>query len=74
MLLSKTAVGPEADQSVKIGDLFAGMREYGTLGLMWFDIAQDDGIYHQNWRIEDSPAAEVAFRRAAAFALTLASP
>ena len=73
VLLSETAVGPEAGQSVKISDLFAGMREYGTLGLVWFDIAQDDGIYHQNWRIEDSPAAEVAFRRAA-FALTLASP
>jgi Glycosyl hydrolase family 26 len=73
VLLSETAVGPEADQSVKIGDLFAGMREYGTLGLVWFDIAQDDGIYHQNWRIEDSPAAKVAFRRAAS-AMTLASP
>jgi hypothetical protein len=73
VLLSETAVGPEAGQPIKIGDLFAGMREYGTLGLVWFDIAQDDGIYHQDWRIEDSPAAEVAFRRAAS-TLTLASP
>jgi glycosyl hydrolase family 26 len=73
VLLSETAVGPEAGQFVKIGDLFAGMREYGTLGLVWFDIAQHDGIYHQNWRIEGSPAAEAAFRRAAS-ALTLASP
>ena len=73
VLLSETAVGPEADQAQKISDLFSGMRHYGTLGLVWFDIAQDGGIYHQNWRIEDSPAAKAAFRHAAS-ALKLASP
>jgi Glycosyl hydrolase family 26 len=73
VLLSETAVGPEADQSVKIGNLFAGMRQYRTLGLVWFDIAQDNGIYHQDWHIEDNQAAEAAFRRAAS-ALTLAPP
>jgi hypothetical protein len=35
--------------------------------------AQHDGIYHQDWHIEDDPAAATAFRRAAA-ALPLASP
>lgn len=64
VLLSETAVGPAAGQSVKIGNLFAGMRSYKTLGLVWFDNAQHGGIYHQNWRIEDNPAAEAAFRRA----------
>ena len=62
LLLSETAVGPQAGQSAKIGDLFNGMREYGTLGLMWFDIAQNDGIYHQDWHIEDNPTAASAFR------------
>ncbi len=62
VLLSETAVGPDAGQSAKIGSLFAGMRQYRTLGLVWFDIAQDNGIYHQDWRIEDNPAAESAFR------------
>jgi mannan endo-1,4-beta-mannosidase len=65
VLLSETAVGPEADQALKIPGLFAGMRRYRTLGLVWFDIAQDDGIYHQDWRIENSPAAAAAFRRGA---------
>ena len=65
VLVSETAVGPEAGQSKKIQDLFAGMRRYGTLGLVWFDIAQDDGIYHQDWHIEDNPAAEAAFGRGA---------
>ena len=57
VLLSETAVGPEAGQAAKIPDLFAGMRQYKTLGLVWFDIAQNDGLYHQDWRIENSPAA-----------------
>jgi mannan endo-1,4-beta-mannosidase len=73
VLLSETAVGPEAGQAAKIPGLFAGMRQYGTLGLVWFDIAQDDGIYHQNWHIKDNSAAEAAFRRGAS-ALTLAHP
>ena len=63
VLLSETAVGPQAGQAVKIRDLFRGMRRYATLGLVWFDMAQHKGIYHQDWRIEDSAAAEAAFRQ-----------
>ena len=73
LLLSETAVGPEAGQPVKVRDVFNGMRQYGTLGLVWFDIAQDDGVYHQDWHIEDSPAAVTAFRRDAS-GMTLARP
>jgi mannan endo-1,4-beta-mannosidase len=73
VLLSETAVGPRAGQSVKIANLFRGMRHYETLGLVWFDMAQHRGIYHQDWRIQDNPAAEAAFRLAVA-ALTLARP
>jgi hypothetical protein len=73
ILLSEVAVGPSAGQARKIPDLFAGMRRYGTLGLVWFDITQHDGVYHQDWRIEDDPQAAAAFRRGAA-ALTLARP
>ncbi len=62
LLLSETAVGPEAGQAAKIQDLFQGMATYGTLGLVWFDIAQHSGIYHQDWRIEDNLAAERSFR------------
>jgi beta-mannanase len=65
VLLSETAVGPEADQAAKIPGLFAGVQQYQTLGLVWFDIRQDDGRYHQDWRLEDSSAAQAAFRRGA---------
>jgi Glycosyl hydrolase family 26 len=62
VLLSETAVGPAAGQYVKIQDLFRGMVRYGTLGLVWFDILQNAGIYHQDWRIEDNPGAKDEFR------------
>ena len=62
VLLSATAVAPGADQAAKIGNLFAGMRRYQALGLVWFDVAQHHGLYHHDWRIENSPAAEAAFR------------
>jgi hypothetical protein len=73
VLLSETAVGPDADQALQIPGLFTGMRHYGTLGLVWFDIAQHGGIYSQDWHIGNSRPAEAAFRRGVS-ALTLASP
>ena len=59
ILIAETAVVPAADQPAKIADLFAGIRQYGLLGFVWFD-ADRDG----DWRIS-SPAAFAAFRRAA---------
>jgi hypothetical protein len=50
-----------ADQTAKIGNLFAGVSAYGLLGLVWFD---SDGVLpSQTWRIS-SPAAQAAFRQA----------
>jgi hypothetical protein len=62
VLLSETAVGPVVGQAAKIANLFHGVHQYGALGLVWFDIAQNDGRYHQDWRIENSSAAQAAFR------------
>ncbi len=62
ILLSETAVGPRAGQLLKIQDLFHGMQRYKTLGLIWFDKTQHNGIFHQDWRIEDNPTAEDSFR------------
>jgi Glycosyl hydrolase family 26 len=66
ILLSETSVGPAAGQPAKIRDLLQGMAAYQTLGLVWFDITQHAGIYHQDWRLEDSAAAERSFRLAVA--------
>jgi hypothetical protein len=73
VLLSETAVGPRAGQIEKIDDLFRGMRQYKTLGLVWFDKAQHNGKLRQDWRLEDSSAAIAAFRLNAAD-LKLARP
>jgi hypothetical protein len=62
VLLAETAVGPRAGQFVKIGNLFAGMASYQALGFVWFDKDQHDGIYHQDWRIEDSQVAQAGLR------------
>jgi mannan endo-1,4-beta-mannosidase len=74
VLLSETAVGPATNQFAKIADLFKGMRNYKTLGLVWFDKVQHDGIYHQNWRIEGNTAAEAAFQAGVRSALKQARP
>jgi glycosyl hydrolase family 26 len=64
VLISETAVGPVAGPS-KIGGLFAGVKADHLLGLVWFDQAQHDGPYHQDWRLEDNPAVLGAYRTAA---------
>ena len=74
VLLSETAVGPHAGQIVKILDLFQGMVAYKTLGLVWFDVAQHSGIDRQDWRIEDSPQAEISFRLGVANELAPSAP
>jgi mannan endo-1,4-beta-mannosidase len=62
ILLSETAVGPDAGQFGKIQNLFQGMATYKTLGLVWFDKHQQGSIEHQDWRIEDNQQAEISFR------------
>jgi glycosyl hydrolase family 26 len=62
VLLSETAVGPAAGQFAKISDLFRGMSNDNTLGLVWFDKKQTGDVYHQDWRLEDSQPARVAFQ------------
>jgi mannan endo-1,4-beta-mannosidase len=74
VLLSETAVGPGNGRAAAIGGLFRGMRQDGLLGLVWFDIAQHNGIYHQDWRIQDSQAAQTAFRLGVRDDLAPASP
>jgi mannan endo-1,4-beta-mannosidase len=62
VLLSETAVAPEADRSAGILDLFRGVAKYRTLGLVWFDMQSDHGVVNHDWQIEGNPPAEYAFR------------
>jgi mannan endo-1,4-beta-mannosidase len=61
ILITETGAVPAAGQPAKIADLFAGIRNYGLLGFVWFDAANSVG---QDFSI-NSPAAFAAFRTAA---------
>jgi beta-mannanase len=55
VLITETAA-PAAAQPAKIGNLFAGIRAYGLLGFVWFNVKQQ-----QDWQLS-SPAAIAAYR------------
>lgn len=63
ILISEVAVGPTAGPG-KISTLFVGVMADKMLGLVWFDQTQNAGVYHQDWRLEDTPTALTAFRTA----------
>jgi mannan endo-1,4-beta-mannosidase len=64
VLISETAVGPDThDQPGKIRNLFRGIRSNHLLGLVWFDRRQNQGLHHQDWRLEDSATAMKAFHK-----------
>jgi mannan endo-1,4-beta-mannosidase len=66
LLIAETAVGTTTDRESQIRGLFAGVSAAGLAGVVWFDAAQHAGIYHQDWRLEDDPAARTAFTAAVA--------
>jgi mannan endo-1,4-beta-mannosidase len=61
ILLSETAVTPKANQFSNINNLFQGMSQSNTLGLVWFDVNQTGYATHVDWRIENDQLAESAF-------------
>jgi mannan endo-1,4-beta-mannosidase len=65
LLIAETAVGTTPDRESQIAALFAGVRAERLAGIVWFDEAQHVGEYHQDWRLEDDPAALAAFTTAA---------
>lgn len=62
VLISEAGIGPVAGQAAKIPGLFAGIREDHLLGLIWFDVAQHGGLFHQDWRLEGHQAAIAKFQ------------
>jgi mannan endo-1,4-beta-mannosidase len=60
MLIGETGATPASGQPAKISDLFAGIRSYGLLGFVWFDITANN----QEFRI-NTPAAIAAFHQGA---------
>ena len=61
ILIAETGTTPASGQPAKIADVFAGIRLYGLLGLVYFDSADYRGL---NFRISSS-AATAAFGKGA---------
>jgi hypothetical protein len=57
ILISETGVGQVAGQAQKIPGLLQGVKDSGVLGFVWFDVSQDQGLYHQDWRLEGQSSA-----------------
>jgi mannan endo-1,4-beta-mannosidase len=72
ILLSETAVALHANQYANILNLFNGVAQYQLLGLVWLDNDEsqkatpqgDPEVLGRDWRFEDSPLGERAFRLA----------
>ena len=65
IMLSETAVGQVAGPA-SINELVAGVAQYDLLGMVWFDMKQSGDVFHQDWRVEDNPAAVADLRLAVA--------
>lgn len=63
VLLSETAVGPNPRQAAQVQGIFQGVRSNHLIGMVWFDMKQNDPPYRQDWRLEDSPVGSAAFRQ-----------
>jgi mannan endo-1,4-beta-mannosidase len=60
VFIAETGVAPSADQSSQISGLFAAVRRYHLIGLIWFDINRKE-----NWRLEGDRSRLAAFHKAA---------
>lgn len=58
MLLAETGAAPGTGQPAKINDLFAGVRNYGLYGFIWFD----ENTQGKTWRL-NSQGAFAALRQ-----------
>lgn len=64
VLITETAVGVTSDREKQIKALMAGVHADDLVGVIWFDKGQHQGTFHQDWRLEDDPAALAEFRAA----------
>jgi mannan endo-1,4-beta-mannosidase len=66
VLISETAIGPNSAKESQMNGLFQGVQRYHLLGLVWFDQAQNNPPYHQDWRLADDRERLAMFRKDAA--------
>jgi hypothetical protein len=59
--LAETGVGDGAHETRQMANLFAGVRQWHLIGLIWFDINRKN-----SWSLEGKPVKDAAFRRGVA--------
>jgi len=57
--LAETGVGDGSRAARQMASLFAGIRQWHLIGLVWFDLNRKN-----SWTVEGKPAKDAAFRRA----------
>lgn len=62
--ITEVGIGPNPNRIKQIAALYAGATSDHFSGIVWFDVAQHGGLYSQDWRLEDNPAALAAFEKA----------
>ncbi len=65
IMIAETGVGMTSDRESQIAGLFAGAEADHVRGLVWFNVDQNDGIYHQDWELENDAAALAEFKEEA---------
>lgn len=68
VLLSETSIGPGTGrhQFRDLRAIFTALRYHQFLGMIWFDKAQHQPPFHQDWNLQDRPALLAEFRQLAA--------
>jgi mannan endo-1,4-beta-mannosidase len=65
VLLAEVGVSPRTHRQIAdIRSLFAGVKQYHLLGLVYYDVDQDGAHVHQDWRLEGHESLLRAFRQA----------
>jgi Glycosyl hydrolase family 26 len=60
LLITETAVSPNPNAAAQVKGLFAAVRSYDLLGVVWFNAKGS-----KDWRLQDDPPALTAFRQVA---------
>jgi hypothetical protein len=61
VIISEVGIGPNPSRDSQLSALFSDARAAGIGAVIWFDVAQHAGEYHQDWRLEGDRPALAAF-------------
>jgi mannan endo-1,4-beta-mannosidase len=63
LLITETAAAPSVGKVGTLGQLTAGVAQYGLAGFVWFDVRQHGSRTRQDWTLEDERGALQRYSR-----------